>query len=129
MIDPSQLYQKFGDPILAPIIRVDHKPLPAGVPTHVIGPARIGIRSDQIIPTYLPIMLSDFGSSYYPNKTTRTNAYTLPYLIPPEFFFLDEQKNKYNLSFRSEIWTLGCTIFEIIGSWGPFDTFGGVGIL
>ncbi|OAX80343.1 CMGC/SRPK protein kinase [Emergomyces africanus] len=106
--DPLELYQKFGDPILEPIVRVDGNPLPAGVPTHVIGPARVGIRSDQITPTYLPIMLSDFGSSYYPSKTRQTN--------------------KYNLSFSSEIWTLGCTIFEIIGSGGPFSTLGG-GIL
>ncbi|OJD10090.1 CMGC/SRPK protein kinase [Emergomyces pasteurianus Ep9510] len=128
MIDPSQLYRKFGDPILEPIVRVDGKPLPAGVPTHVVGPARIGIRSDQITSTYLPIMLSDFGLSYYSSKTRRTNAYTLPHLVPPEIFFLDKQNNEYNLSFPSEIWTLGCTIFEIIGSGGPFSTLGG-GIL
>jgi serine/threonine-protein kinase SRPK3 len=128
MIEPSQLYQKFGDPILNPIVRVGRKPLPAGVPTHVVGPARIGIRSDEITPTYLPIMLSDFGSSYYPSKTRRTNAHTLPHLVPPEIFFLDKQKDEDNLSFPSEIWTLGCTIFEIIGSGGPFSTLGG-GIL
>ncbi|KGM91452.1 uncharacterized protein PADG_12473 [Paracoccidioides brasiliensis Pb18] len=45
---------KFGNPILEPIVRVDGRPLPAGVPTHVVGPARVGIRSDQITPTYLP---------------------------------------------------------------------------
>ena len=128
MIDPSQLYEKFGDPIFDPIVRVDRKPLPAGVPTHVVWPAMLGIRSDQITPTHLPILLSDFGSSYYPNKTRRNNAYTLPHLVPPEIFFLDENKVEDNLSFPSEIWTLGCTIFEIIGSWGPFSTLGG-GIL
>ncbi|KLJ07357.1 hypothetical protein EMPG_17166 [Blastomyces silverae] len=129
MIDPSQLYRKFGDPILDAIVRVDGKPLPAGVPTHIVGPARVGIQSDQITPAYLPIMLSDFGSSYYyPSKTRRTNAHTLPHLVPPEVFFLDKQNDEHNLSFPSEIWTLGCTIFEIIGSGGPFSTLGG-GIL
>ncbi|KAK2807051.1 hypothetical protein FQN50_005625 [Emmonsiellopsis sp. PD_5] len=128
MTDPSQLYQNFGDPILDPIIRVDRKPLPTGVPTHVIGPARMGIQSDQITPAYLPIMLSDFGSSYYPSKTRRTTAHTLHHLVPPEVYFLDKQKDDDNLSFPSEIWTLGCTMFEIIGSGSPFSTLGG-GIL
>lgn len=128
-LEPSQLYQRFGNPILAPVIRLDRKPLSAGVPTHVVGPARLGIRSDQITSIYLPIMLSDFGSSYYPSRIKRTNAHTLPYLVPPEIFFLNEQKDKYPLSFSSDIWTLACTIFEIIGSWGPFDTFGGTDIL
>ncbi|OJD20396.1 hypothetical protein ACJ73_08272, partial [Blastomyces percursus] len=36
-IDPSQLYRKFGDPILEPIVRVDGNPLPAGVPTTSLG--------------------------------------------------------------------------------------------
>ncbi|KAK2754780.1 hypothetical protein FQN54_006673 [Arachnomyces sp. PD_36] len=128
MTDPSQLYQKFGDPILDPIVRVDRKPLPPGVPTHVVGPAIIGIPSDQITPAHLPIMLSDFGSSYYPSKTRRTKAHTLPHLVPPEVFFLDQQKSEDTLSFPSEIWTLGCTIFEIMGSGGPFSILGG-GIL
>ncbi|KAK2858450.1 hypothetical protein FQN49_004719 [Arthroderma sp. PD_2] len=128
MIDPSRLYQEFGEPILDPIVRVDRKPLPEGVPTHVVGPARLGIPSNQITPPYLPIMLSDFGSSYYPSKTRRTNAHTLPHLVPPEIFFLDKKKDDDKLSFPSEIWTLGCTIFEIIGGGGPFSTLGG-GIL
>ncbi|EEH04015.1 protein kinase [Histoplasma capsulatum G186AR] len=126
--DPSQLYQKFGDPILEPIVRVDGKPLLAGVPNHIVRPARIGIRSDKITPPHLPITLSDFSSSYYPSKTRRTNAHTLPHLVPPETYFLDSQREDDILSFPSEIWTLGCTIFEIMGSWGPFSTLGG-GIL
>lgn len=87
MIDPSQLYQKFGDPMLDPIVRVDRKSLTAGVPTHIVGPARLGIPSDQITPAYLPIMLSEFGSSYHPSKTRRTIAYTLPRLAPPQTLF------------------------------------------
>ncbi|KGO73526.1 hypothetical protein PITC_044050 [Penicillium italicum] len=128
MTDPLQLYQKFGNPIFDAVVRVDRKPLPAGVPTHVVWPARIGIQSDQITPMHLPIMLSDFGSSYYPHKTRRTTAHTLPHLVAPEIFFLDKDKDEEGLSFPSEIWTLGCTIFEIIGSGGPFSTLGG-GIL
>ncbi|KAI2008636.1 hypothetical protein LOZ39_005602 [Ophidiomyces ophidiicola] len=127
MTDPLQVYQKFGNPILDPIVRVDRKPLAAGVPTHVIAAARIGIPSDRISPTYLPILLSDFGSSYYPSKTRRTSAHTLPHLVPPETFFLNMKKEE-GLSFPSDIWTLGCTIFEIIGSAPPFSILGG-GIL
>ncbi|PGH07801.1 CMGC/SRPK protein kinase [Blastomyces parvus] len=105
-----------------------HADVHCGVPTHVVGPARVGIQSDQITSASLPLMLSDFSSSYYPSKTRRTTAHTLPHLVPPEIFFLDKQNDEYTLSFPSEIWTLGCTLFEIIGSGGPFSTFGG-GIL
>lgn len=138
MTDPSQLYQTFGHPILDPIIRVDRKPLPptGEVPTHIIGPARMGIPSNQITldSAYLPIMLSDFGSSYYPTstKTRRNTAHTLPHLVPPEVYFLDLKQNDEEednfLSFPSDIWTLACTLFEIMGSGSPFSTFGG-GIL
>ncbi|KAM5429481.1 hypothetical protein McanCB56680_005116 [Microsporum canis] len=128
IVNPLSLYQKFGNPILEPIVRVDRKPLPAGVPTHIIGPVRMGIRSDQITDSHLPVILSDFGSSYCPDKTRRVNARTLPHLVPPEAFFVDEQKDEDRLSFPSEIWTLGCIIFEIIGGGGPFSILGG-GIL
>ncbi|KAI1916494.1 hypothetical protein LOZ61_001151 [Ophidiomyces ophidiicola] len=127
MTDPSQVYQKYGNPILDPIVRVDRKPLATGVPSHVIAPARIGIPSDRISSAYLPIQLSDFGSSYYPSETRRMSAHTLPHLVPPETFFLDKKRDEC-LSFPSDIWTLGCTIFEIIGSGAPFSTLGG-GIL
>lgn len=129
MTDPSQLYEKFGDPVFDPIVRVDRKPLPVGVPAHSVWPARMGIQSDRITPVELPIMLSDFGSSYHPRKTRRTEAHTLPHLVPPEIFFLDKQQNEDAcLSFPSEIWTLACTIFEIVGCGPPFTVLGG-GIL
>ncbi|KAF3897624.1 SRSF protein kinase [Trichophyton interdigitale] len=126
--DATTLYRRFGEPITKPVVRVDRQPLDVGVPTHVHCPIRLSVRSDEIMDSHLPIMLSDFTSSYYPSRTRQIISRTLPHIVPPEAFFIDEHKKDESLSFPSEIWTLACTVFDILGGGGPFSVMGG-GIL
>ena len=100
------------------MVRLDGNPLPNGVPTHVFPPGWFGVRSDGIAFGEEKIILSDFGESFNPHKTPRFSSKTLPLLQPPEARFSDEP-----LSFASDIWTLACTIWEIMGQRPLFDAF------
>ncbi|EFE33760.1 uncharacterized protein ARB_07225 [Trichophyton benhamiae CBS 112371] len=119
--DATTLYQRFGEPITKPVVRVDRQPLDVGVPTHVYWPIRLSVRSDKIMDSHLPIMLSDFTSSYYPSQTRQMISRTLPHIVPPEAFSIDEHKKEESLCFPSEIWTLACTVFDILGGGGLFS--------
>jgi len=118
--DPAQLYNITGQPIQLPVVRLDGAPLPPGVPRMVVGPARTGTPSDKISPAHLPVMISDFGEALEPAITIRRHAHTLPPLTPPESFFPDNRTD-ISMSFPGDIWTLACTMWEILGDRSIFD--------
>jgi len=89
-----------------------------GVPAHVFIPGWFGVRSEDIAFGEEKVLLSDFGESFNPLKTSRFSSKTLPLIQPPEARFFDEP-----LSFASDIWTLACTIWEIFGQRPLFDAF------
>jgi serine/threonine protein kinase len=55
------------------------------------------------------LLLSDFGVAFRPADKSRFKSYTPLVIRPPEAFF----EPKTPLSFASDIWSLGCTIFEL----------------
>ncbi|KAJ5084580.1 hypothetical protein NUU61_009159 [Penicillium alfredii] len=114
----AELRERFGEPEPEAVVRLDGKPLPNGVPTHVFPPGWFGVRSEEIAFGEEKVMLSDFGESFNPHKTLRFSSKTLPLLQPPEARFSDEP-----LSFASDIWTLACTIWEVLGQRPLFDAF------
>lgn len=73
-------------------------------------PGWFGVRSNDILPGEDKIILTDFGESFNPHQTPRSSSQTPPLLQPPEARFSDQP-----LSFASDIWTLACTIWEILG--------------
>lgn len=64
------------------------------------------------------IVICDLGESFNPHKLSRYSSKTLPLLQPPETRFSNEP-----LSFPSDIWTLGCTIWEILGHRSLFEAY------
>jgi serine/threonine-protein kinase SRPK3 len=112
-MSPEELYKEFGFPKLEPVIRLDKKWLPKGVPKHAIQPVWLGEVSELIPLSDAEILLTDFGLSFLPSTTPR---YYSDYcevgmsLLPPEAYFLPQE----SLSFPSDIWALACTIWEMI---------------
>ncbi|PWY73380.1 kinase-like protein [Aspergillus eucalypticola CBS 122712] len=117
-LSTPELYEEFGEPYSEAVVRLDGKPLSNGVPARVFIPGWYGVPSDDVVFGEEKIILSDFGESFNPQKTVRLSSKTLPLLQPPEARFSDEP-----LSFPSDVWTLGCTIWEILGQRPLFEAF------
>ncbi|KAI0866486.1 hypothetical protein F4860DRAFT_457522 [Xylaria cubensis] len=65
------------------------------------------------------MMLSDFGVAFCPAKMSRFESYTSLQTRPLEARF--DTKNP--LSFVSDIWGIGCAMWEILGSRSLLDCF------
>jgi serine/threonine protein kinase len=109
----EELYAKFGAPELEPVVRSDGKPTSSvpGVPPYVVQPVRLGIPSDKVTLGEAKLLLTDFGVAFRPSEKSRFQSYTPLALRPPEAFF----EAATPLSFASDIWSLGCAIFELLG--------------
>ncbi|PYH90636.1 kinase-like protein [Aspergillus ellipticus CBS 707.79] len=118
-LSPEQLYDQYGQPHLEPIVPLDNKPLPEGVPTHAVLPIWLGKDSEQVMLSEARIFLTDFGESFMPSITERHYSNTPTTLVPPEVYFLPQQ----SLTFPSGIWTLACTLWTMLGQRTLFEGF------
>ncbi|KAF7552157.1 hypothetical protein G7Z17_g4490 [Cylindrodendrum hubeiense] len=108
----EQLYARFGAPEPEPVIRLDGKPISSasGVPLQAIPPVWLGVASDKITLDEAKLLLSDFGVAFRPSNKSRFESNTPLVIRPPEALF----EPTTPLSFASDIWSLGCTIFELL---------------
>ncbi|KAJ0418441.1 kinase-like protein [Aspergillus carlsbadensis] len=130
-LSPRDLYQKYGEPNLElferldgePNLelfeRLDGKPLTDGVPTHGVVPIWLGKDSDLVTLSEAKIFVTDFGESFLPSTTQRHYSNTPGVLAPPETYFLPLEP----LSFPADIWTLACTLWDILGQRSLFEGF------
>lgn len=111
-LSPEQLYAKFGAPEPEPLVRLDGKPVSStpGVPSHVIPPVWLGAVCDELTLGEANFLLSDFSVAFRPSEKSRFKSYTPLVLRAPEALF----EPTVPLSFASDIWSLGCTIFELL---------------
>ncbi|KAF5976316.1 kinase domain-containing protein [Fusarium coicis] len=107
----DQLHEKFGAPILEPIVPLDGsiEPLPAGVPSHAVLPAWLGLPSDGISLCDAKLLLSDFGVAFRPADKTKCKS-NAPLVVRPLESYFEPTKP---LTFESYIWSLSCLIFEL----------------
>ncbi|KAF9768819.1 hypothetical protein IL306_013833 [Fusarium sp. DS 682] len=110
-LSTEQLYEKFGAPRLEPIIPLEEPsaPLPTGVPSHAVPPVWLGIASDELPLCDAKLLLSDFGVSFRPEENTQFESNAPLVVRPPEAFFEPTKP----LTLQSDIWSLGCVIFEL----------------
>ena len=115
----EKLYEEYGSPEMDPVIHLDGKPLPPGVPSHGIAPIWLGEASEDISPAEARILLTDFGEAFSPSRESKYASHTPLVIRPPEARF--EPQNP--LSFPSDIWTLACTIWSVIAQRPLFEGF------
>lgn len=118
-VSDEKLYKDYGGPELKAIRRFDGKPLSPGVPSHAVIPIWFGEASDDLTLPEAKILLADFGEAFSPAMQQKYESHTPLVNRPPEVRFEPHKP----LSFPSDIWSLGCSIWNIIAQSPLFDGF------
>jgi serine/threonine-protein kinase SRPK3 len=113
----EQLYGKYGAPASEPVVRLDGQPLEPGVPSNAAPPIWLGKPSEEFSPSKVKVLLTDFGEAYSPSTECRYDSRAPLSLVPPEVRFEPER----GLYFSSDIWTLACAIWAILGQRPLFE--------
>ncbi|KPM42259.1 hypothetical protein AK830_g4294 [Neonectria ditissima] len=117
----QQLYAQYGEPEQEPVVRLDTQAASTdpGVPSHAVSSAWLGVPSNKITLGQAKSTLSDFGVAFRPGDMSRFESYTPLVLRPPEAFF----EPATPLTFSSDIWSVGCVIFELFAHRSLIDGF------
>lgn len=118
----DKLFDTFGSPMLQPVKIISNdkgQPLPVNIPSHIVIPAWFGTKSEDIKLHEASIILADFGETFTPFSERRLYSNTPLTVRPPETRFAPQKP----LSFASDIWTLACSIWNILGQRPLVDTF------
>jgi hypothetical protein len=109
--------QTFGKPVLHPITRLDPKPLTTHVPPMIAMPLNFSKPATMFtLKDARGIMLSDFGEAFRPSTPDKRPRLGKDSYIPlharaPEALFEPCEP----LSFPSDIWSLACSIWHVLG--------------
>ncbi|KNG83196.1 hypothetical protein ANOM_008824 [Aspergillus nomiae NRRL 13137] len=112
-------YGQYGQPATVAITRFDGKELPSCVPSHGILPIWLGEASEKLRLSEAKILLSDFGEAFAPAREKKFESHTPLVSRAPKARL--ESANP--LSFPSDIWSLACSIWDIIGQNPLFEGF------
>lgn len=118
-LSTEKLYEQYGEPVLEPVNRLDGQKLPPGVPQYGILPIWLGEASENITLPEARMILSDFGEAFSPAREMKYESHTPLLIRPPEARFEPTKP----LTFSSDIWTLACTIWDIISQKPLFEGF------
>ncbi|KAB8254664.1 kinase-like domain-containing protein [Aspergillus pseudonomiae] len=118
-LSAEMLYEQYGELVLEPVNRLDGQKLPPGVPDYGVSPVWLGEASENVTLPEAKICVSDFGEAFSPAKEKRFKSRTPLLVRPPEARFRPNE----SLTFPSDIWTLACTIWDIIAQRSPFEGF------
>ena len=111
----DEIYQWFQEPAKTEIERVDGASLGTEVPPYAVRSAQLTIASQEV--TDPRIMISDFGEAWLGAEIEPKRKLRTPVLfLPPEATF-----SKSLISFPADIWTLGCSIYDIMGERPLFE--------
>ncbi|PWY84060.1 kinase-like protein [Aspergillus eucalypticola CBS 122712] len=116
-LSTEMLYEKYGEPVLEPVNRLDGKEIPPDVPQHGVVPIWLGEASEDVTLPEAKILVSDFGEAFCPTHEQKFESHTPLLVRPPEARFEPTRP----LTFSSDIWTLACTIWDIMGQRTLFE--------
>lgn len=118
-LSTKELYELYGEPELVPVNRLDGQTPPPGVPKYGVVPIWLGESSEKVTLPEARIILADFGQAFSPTREKRFESYTPLIIRPPEARF----EPTMPLNFSSDIWTLACTIWDIVAQRPLFEGF------
>lgn len=118
-LPPGFDYEEYTQPESEAITRFDGKELPPCVPSHAILPIWLGESSEKLRLSEAKILLSDFGEAFAPAKGTKFESHAPLVNRAPETRF----ESTKPLSFPSDIWSLACSIWDIVGQSPLFEGF------
>ncbi|PFH58015.1 hypothetical protein XA68_14257 [Ophiocordyceps unilateralis] len=113
-LSADQLRERFGEPEMIAISRVDRNPLPPNVPSHAVASLYLGKKAQEFTLTDAQgLILSDFGEAFAPATEQRLGKHCNTPLArrAPEALF----EPNAPLSFPSDIWSLAIAIWDILG--------------
>ncbi|PYI00006.1 kinase-like protein [Aspergillus ellipticus CBS 707.79] len=108
------LYSYLEEPQKLPVERLDRIPIGPEVPRYCVPPAMIFRSSEEVLDAQ--VIISDFGEAFFQNQE-RKDLHTPILLLPPEIFFHER------LGRAVDVWTLGCTLYEVLGERPLFEGF------
>lgn len=113
----EELYGKYSAPVSSPVVHDDNGPLSPGVPKTATVPLWLGKPSEDYAPSNVNLLISDFGEAFMPSTEHRYESHAPIAYAPPESVFEPEKP----LTFSSDIWTLACAIWSILGQRPLFE--------
>ncbi|KAL8824482.1 MAG: hypothetical protein Q9170_008140 [Blastenia crenularia] len=117
-LSTDELYQRYYTTVQQSVTRIDGNPLDNTVPPYTVVPMRTAIACEDV--TDANILIADFGEAYLANNESRPRLNTPVLLCPPEALL-----GKGIIGMPADIWTLACTLFEVLGKSTLFEAFGG----
>jgi serine/threonine protein kinase len=110
----DEIYERFGQPFEIPVVRNDKATLGPEAPSNAIIPMNLIVPSNEVVDS--KIKITDFGTSFFVDGPP-AKLHTPTSLLPPEAFFHEP------IGPPADIWTLGCTLFDILGERTVFETW------
>jgi serine/threonine-protein kinase SRPK3 len=98
-----------------PVSRVDKAPLGPEAPSYAVIPMNLLTPANKA--TKPKIQISDFGTSFTMTDEASATLYTPPILLPPEALFNER------ITLAADVWTLGLTLYEILGERPLFEVW------
>ena len=116
-ISIDEIYEHFHTPRTTTVERLDGAPLGPEAPRYSVMPAQLPIASDEV--TDPRICISDFGEAWLSSDAQPKQELNTPVIFLPPEATLDRTL----LGFPADIWTLACSIYEIMGERPLFEGF------
>ncbi|PGH11807.1 CMGC/SRPK protein kinase [Polytolypa hystricis UAMH7299] len=108
----EEIYRQFGEPQQRPITRLDEQLTGQEAPNYCVSPMITAEECSQV-PDSVQVVIAGFGEAFFPEKIPlypRKVLNTPTLLMPPEAIFGEHPDSAV------DIWTLGCTIYDLLGN-------------
>lgn len=107
----EEIYERYGVPDKIALQRKDKAPIGPEAPSYLVHPMVTSLPSYEV--TDCRVKISDFSSAFMDSNGSKDVGSSL-LVTPPEALF-DEA-----LTFSMDIWSLGCTLYSILGDGSLF---------